>query len=76
MEHRNSRPTPRHSPEKSTPSHNDPRIYWHALGKATLDTPQANLRWKRKARGNVCGDLLALLLVLAVAMFMLLGMAI
>lgn len=53
----------------------DPLIGWYSLGKSSRHTRQAKHGWKRKARGIVRGDLLALLLVLVVALFMLAGVA-
>lgn len=73
MDNKKGRTAKRHSPKHDTPNHTDPLIGWHSLGKVSRHTSQAKRGWKRKARGIVRGDLLALLLVLVVALFMLAG---
>ena len=73
MNNKKGRTAKQHSPKQDTPNHTDPLIGWHSLSKASRHTRQAKRGWPRKARGIVSGDLLALLLVLVVALFMLAG---
>lgn len=73
MDNKKGRTDKRHSPTQDTPNHTDPLIGWHSLGKASRQTRQAKRGWKRRSLGMVRGDLLALLLVMLVALFMLAG---
>lgn len=73
MDNKKGRTDKRHSPKQDTPNHTDPLIGWHSLGKVSRRTRQAKRGWKRTSRGMVRGDLMALLLVLLVALFMLTG---
>lgn len=75
MDNKKGRTDKRNSPKQDTPNHTDPLIAWHSLGKASRRTRQAKRGWKRRSRGMVRGDLLALLLVLLVALLMLAGVA-
>lgn len=75
MEKKKSRTAKQYSPKQDTPNHTDPLIGWHSLGKESRTTQQSKHGWKRKTRGIGRGDLLALLFVLAMVLFMLMGVS-